>query len=254
MKIETVVILPDIHYPEHSEASIDLVKKFIKDIQPDTIVYQGDNLDMGVISHWNKDKKRKVELKRLKKDYEGFVQNILDPIEKLAKKNTQFVWLNGNHEDWANQYLDKNPELEGIIEPELCLGLAERGYTFVPFNEVHKIGKLNIIHGYYTSKYHSAKTLEVFGESICYGHLHSPQMHSKVSPMKPEVFHAAYGLPCLCDLSPDFMKKRPNSWVHGFGVVYIMPNGDFNLYPVIIVNNKFVFNGKAYESNKKTKV
>jgi predicted phosphodiesterase len=254
MKIRTAVLLPDIHYPEHSVVSMNLVKKLIKDIKPDEIIYQGDNLDMGVISHWNLDKKRKVELKRLKQDYSGFEKEILDPIEALAGKKTKFVWLNGNHEDWANQYLDKNPELEGIIEPEICLNLKERGYEIVPYNNIYKLGKLNIIHGYYHNKYHADKTLGVFEESICYGHMHSPQMQSKTKPMDSSDFHAAYGLPCLCDLSPDYMKNRPNAWVHGFGVVYIMPDGSFNLYPIIIINNKFIFQGKLYESKKKTTV
>jgi len=254
MKPRTVVILPDIHYPEHSKVSLDLVKKFIKDVQPDEIVYQGDNMDMGVISHWNKDKKRVVELKRLQQDYDGFIKDVLDPIEKLVNKRTKFVWLNGNHEDWVNQYLDKNPEMEGMIEPEVCLSLEKRNYTIVPYNNVYKLGKLNIIHGYYHSKYHAAKTLDVFEESICYGHMHSPQMHSKVKPMDSSDFHASYGLPCLCELAPDYMHSRPNSWINGFGVVYMDTDGSFNLYPIIIIDNKFIFNGKQYESNKKTKV
>ena len=247
MKIRKAILLPDIHYPEHSKSSMNLVKKFIKDFKPDEIIYQGDNLDMDVISHWNKDKKRKVELKRLKNDYDGFDRDILKPIESLVGKKTKFVWLNGNHEDWANQYLDKNPELEGIVEPEICLNLEKRGYEFIPFNKIYKLGKLNIIHGYYTSKYHAAKTLDVFGESVCYGHLHSPQMQAKVKPIDTQEFHAAYGLPCLADLAPDYMHNRPSAWINGFGVVYIMPDGTFNLYTIIIVNNRFVFNNKLYK-------
>jgi len=246
MKFKTVVLLPDIHYPEHSKSSIELVKIFIKDVKPDIIIYQGDNLDMSVISHWNKEKTRKIELKRLKADYDGFAKEILDPIEKLTKKDTQFVWLNGNHEDWAEQYIDKNPQLEGIIEPEICLNLKERKYKIVPYNKIHKIGKLNIIHGYYHNKYHADKTLSVFEESICYGHMHSPQMQSKTKPVDSKDFHAAYCLPCLSDLAPDYMDSRPNAWINGFGVAYIMADGTFNLYPVIIVNNRFILNGKLY--------
>jgi len=252
MKIRKAVLLPDIHYPEHAPGSIDLVKKFIKDFNPDEVIYTGDNLDMGVISHWNKDKKRKIELKRLKQDYIGFNKDILEPIEKLVGKKTKFVWLNGNHEDWAEQYIDKNPELEGIIEPEICLGLEDRGYEIVRYNKIYKLGKLNIIHGYYHNKYHADKTLGAFEESVCYGHMHSPQMQSKTKRMDSNDFHAAYGLPCLCDLAPDFMKNRPSAWINGFGVVYIMPDGSFNLYPILIINNKFIFNNTVYESTKKT--
>lgn len=245
--MKKVVILPDIHYPEHSKKSIKLVLKLIKDLKPDEIIYQGDNLDMGAISHWNKDKKRKVELKRLQKDYNGFIKDVLTPIERAAGKNTKFVWLDGNHSFWAEQYLDKNPELEGMIEPRVCLALKERGYKYIPFNQIYKLGKLNIIHGYYTNKYHTAKTLDAFGESVCYGHVHSPQMTTRMKTIDSNEFHAAYSLPCLCELSPDYMKNRPTAWVNGFGVVYVMPDGMFNLYTIIISNNSFVFNNKIYK-------
>ena len=64
-------------------------------------------------------------------------------------------------------------------------------------------------------------------------------------------FHAAYGIPCLSDLSPDYLNGKPNSWIHGFGVAYVMPDGRFNLYPIIITNGQFVFNGKIYGTAKK---
>lgn len=247
--MKKVVLLPDIHYPEHSVKCMDLVKKFIKDFKPDEIIYQGDNLDMAVISHWNKDKKRKVELKRLREDYEGFNKEILRPIERLAPK-AKMIWLEGNHENWIEQYIDKNPEVEGMIEPEICLDLIKRKYKIIPFNEVYRIGKMNVIHGYYTNRYHAAKTLDVFGENVCYAHIHALQAHSKVQPMDSKNFTAAYGLPCLCDLKPDYMKNRPSAWINGFGVMYLLPNGDFNLYPIIITNNKFIFNNKLYENTK----
>lgn len=251
-KFEVAILLPDIHYPEHSVESIDLVKQVIADIQPNYVVYQGDQLDLAVISHWNKDKKRKVELKRLKEDYVGFDKEIMTPIEKITNRKTKFVWVIGNHEDWVQQYLDKNPELEGIIEPEVCLNLKKRGYEIVPLNGHYKLGKLSVIHGLYTNKYHAAKTSEVFSKSVCYGHTHAPQTHSNVKAMDVTDYHAAYGLGCLCNLSPSYMKNRPSAWIHGFGVVYIFPNGNFNLYPVIIADNKFIYNGKVYESKKKT--
>jgi hypothetical protein len=246
MKIQKAVLLPDIHYPQHSVESMKSVLKFLADFRPDTVIYQGDQLDMSVISHWNKDKKRKVELKRVKSDYDGFDKDILSPIEKIVGKRCEKVWITGNHEDWAQQYLDRNPELEGMIEPEICLRLEERGYEYVPLNGIYKLGKLNIIHGFYHNQYHSAKHVSAFGGSVAYCHTHTSQEFTKVSPVDTRQFHSATGLPCLCDLSPDYMKNRPSAWVHGFGVVYVMPDGTFNLYRIIMVDNKFIFNDKVY--------
>lgn len=246
------VLLADIHYPKHSKEALNSIKTFLKDFMPDYVVYQGDQLDMGVISHWNKDKKRKVELKRLKSDYENFDRDVLLPIEKIVGDKCQKVWITGNHEDWAQQYLDKNPELEGMIEPEICLRLEERGYDIVPLNSVYKLGKLNVIHGFYHNQYHTAKHANVFDGSVVYGHLHTPQEYVKTSSFDTGRFHSATSLPCLCDLSPDYMKNKPTSWVHGFGVVYILPDGTFHLYRVIMVGNKFIFNNKLYEQTRTT--
>lgn len=245
-KVEKIVLLPDIHYPEHSKESIKSVLLFLKDFKPDTVIYQGDQLDMGVISHWNKDKKRKVELKRLKQDYEGFDKDILLPVEKAVGKKCKKVWITGNHEDWAQMYLDKNPEVEGMIEPEICLNLGKRGYKYVPLNGVYKLGKLNVIHGFYHNQYHAAKHVSVFEGSVVYAHLHTTQEFTKTSPVDTGNFHSATCLPCLCDLSPDYMKNRPSSWVHGFGVVYLLPNGNFHLYRIVMVDNRFIFNGNYY--------
>jgi len=101
--IKKAVLLPDIHYPAHSVDAMKSVLRFLKDFKPDELIYQGDQLDMSVISHWNKDRKRKVELKRLKQDYEGLNNEVLLPIEKVVGGKCKKVWITGNHEDWAQQ-------------------------------------------------------------------------------------------------------------------------------------------------------
>jgi len=252
--IKKVVLLPDIHYPEHDNKSLEAIKMFLIDFKPDFLVYQGDQLDMGVISHWNQDKKRQVELKRLKKDYDGFNDEVLTPFENIVGKKCKKKWITGNHEDWAKQYIDKNPQLEGIIEPEICLNLEKRGYEIIPLNGVLKLGKLSVIHGFYWNQYHSAKHAGAFNGSVVYCHTHTVQEFMKTSPVDSDDFRTATCLPCLCNLSPEYTKGRPNSWVHGFGIVYLYPNGNFNLYRVLIINNQFIFNNTIYGPNKKTRM
>lgn len=245
-KIKKVVILPDIHYPEHSVRCLRVVNKFLADFSPDYLVYQGDQLDLGSISHWDKDKPLLKESKRLWKEYSDFNEEVLKVHEKITKKNCKRVFLLGNHENRAQRYVEKSPELEGMIEPEIYLGLKERGYTVVPYNDVYKIGKLNIIHGFYYNIHHAAKTVNAFEGNVCYCHVHTSQEFTKTTPLDTKEFHSATSLPCLCNLNPDYKKNRPSSWVNGFGVMYLLPDGNYSLYRILIVDGSFIFNDKKY--------
>jgi len=253
MKVKVGILLPDIHHPHHSKPCLNLVNQLIKDIKPDYLIYQGDQLNMDTLCHWNEDKQREMEGKRLLSEYEAFDREILKPHEKLTGPKCKKVWLIGNHEYWVEKYLDNHPGFEGIIEPENYLKLKARGFEIIKFNDIYKIGKLNVIHGYYTNQYHAAKTVTAFEGNVVYAHAHTSQEFTKTTPRDIKDFHSATSLPCLCDLNPDYMKNRPSSWVNGFGVVYVLPNGNFNLYRVIIADNSFVFNGKHYVTNKNKK-
>lgn len=245
--IKKAIILPDIHYPLHSKECIKLIKKFMVDFDPDYLIYQGDQLNLDCVSSWNVDKPLLKESQRLLKEYDNFNNDILENYESVIKKSCQKVFLIGNHEHRVRRYVERSPELEGIIEPEVCLNLKKRGYKVVPYNGVYKLGKLNIIHGFYYNTYHAAKTVNAFEGNVCYAHVHSPQEFTKTTPLDSGSYHAATSLPCLCNLSPEYMKNRPNDWVLGFGVVYLLPNGNYFLYRIIIINNSFVFNGKYYK-------
>ena len=52
---------------------------------------------------------------------------------------------------------------------------------------------------------------------------------------------------CGCALNPHYRRHAPNSWLNGFGVFYVYPNGNFQLYPVISVDGTFIApNGRIY--------
>jgi hypothetical protein len=42
------------------------------------------------------------------------------------------------------------------------------------------------------------------------------------------------------------MKNKSSAWVQGCAVAYVLPNGNYHLIPVIIINKQTVFNGKLY--------
>lgn len=245
-KIKKTVLLPDIHYPNYEQKVMDAVDEFIIDYEPDEIVYMGDQISLDCISSWNKNKPLLKEGRRLLKDYDGFDKNILQTYENIAPDASK-VFMFGNHEQRINWYCQEHPELDGFIDIVRYLELEERGYKIIPFNDIYKIGHLNVIHGFYYNKYHAAKTLEAFEGNVVYSHVHNPQMYAKVSPIDKEGYHTATALGCLCNISPGYKKGMPNFWLNGFGFVESLPaTGQFTLYTPIIVDGSFFYNGRYY--------
>lgn len=232
--------------PEGYNKCYDLAKAFIKDEQPDRVILLGDFADTSALSHWNLKKRgREIEGKR----YDAELKVLDKELDWLNDNCDTLVWLEGNHENWVEQYIDHRPELEGLLEYPVRLNLKERGIQWIPYGDYpenfYKVGQMNFIHGLYAGKYHAAKHWRTFGCNLCYGHTHVPQSHSHtMAQQKP---YKVQGLGCLCDHKAPYLKGRPGSWMSGFGVMYMAKNGEFNLYVVDIINKRFYFNGKSYK-------
>jgi len=246
-EIQKTVLLPDIHHPHYEERTMDAVNRFIFDYDPDELIYMGDQMSLDCISFWNKRKPLLKEGQRLMTDYNMFDKEVLQVHENITREDIRRTFLIGNHEYRANTYVEEHPELEDFIDVVRHLDLAERGYKIIPFNHVHKVGKLYVMHGRYYNIYHSRKTVDEFEGNVVYAHVHSPQMFTKISPVDSKGYHQATSLPCLCNIEPDYKKNAPNHWVNGFGIVEHLPaTGFFNLYTIIIIEGSFMWNGTYY--------
>ena len=249
-KVQKTVLLPDIHYPHYEQRVLNSVEEFIKDYDPDEIVYMGDQISLDCISSWNRDKPLLKEGQRLLSDYDDFNYHILKKHESITRPNISRVFMIGNHEQRIQWYCDIHPELQGFIDIIRHLKLQERNYKIIPYNEIHKIGKLSVIHGFYWNKYHAAKTLEAFEGNVVYGHVHNPQMYAKVSPIDRRGYHTATSLGCLCSIKPDYKRNAPTFWINQFGIVEHLPiTGHFNVFPITIIDGSFMYNGKYYGKN-----
>lgn len=247
-KVKIGILWSDTHIPHQNTPACKAVLKLMDDIQCTRFCIMGDFMDLSCISHWNKNKHRTLELKRLKDDY--IIGNtLLDEIDKRLPKNAEKHYLMGNHESWANDLLEEIPQLEGLIEPEANLKLAERGYKVYPYNDLVQFGRLYLTHGIYAGGNPIKKHVDELKVNIAFVHTHSLGMSLFPSPAR-EIAFAGYNCGCLCDLSPDYMKNRPNAWTHGIAVVYFYPNGYFDVQLIRIVQGKFIFNNKIYDGNK----
>lgn len=239
--IKKVIILPDVHLDTYFPKPYLPVRKFISKFKPDEILIIGDFMNMSSFNHHEEQNLRYMENKRYKKEID-FVNKELDYLQKYSKKIT---YLDANHEDWCKQYINKHPQLEGLIEYQKLLKLKERKIKWLPYNVPYKIGKCNFIHGLYTGENHAKKTAMKVGKNIVYAHVHSPQSYLLGTLLNNPIM--SYSLGCLCEKEQDYNFGKFPNWMNGFAVMYYDEKGFFNLYPINIINRKFIFNGKQYK-------
>jgi len=77
---------------------------------------------------------------------------------------------------------------------------------------------------------------------------HDIQNFTKFNYKQRPIIGSSMG--CLCGLDPEWRKGRPNRWVNGFGVFYFFKNGNFTFYNPIIIDGKFIWNGKIFKGEK----
>lgn len=255
MKLKRFVFLPDQHFPHQIPAYYSPRKKtspifeFLKDFDPQVVIDGGDMLDLDIIAHWNKGKPRLVEGGRLKGVYDSY-NRLLDTRQKYLKGLETWVMLEGNHERWITDLLDEQPVFEGLVELDHNLHFQERGVQWIPQRKHYKLGHLYFIHGDYktgyAAQYTAKKIAEIYGKSVVYGHFHSNQTYSAVTPFD-ELPYQVQGVGCLCNVNPIWRRNEPSAWVNAFACGYVLPNGQYNLYVVNVVNNSFSFDGTHYK-------
>lgn len=237
----------DVHYPYHDKASINVVLQAIQIIKPDTFIFGGDQLNLDCISHHNKGKVKLLENRRIGRDFTGFQKDILGEIELRLPKSCKKYFMIGNHEYWIDRLIEDNPQLEGLMEVQNNLNLTD--YTIVPFNEILSIGEMSFIHGIYVNKYHAEKHARIYQKMLFYGHLHTNQVYTSIAPTT-SLPKQAVCVGCLCNRNADYMRNRPNDWLHQFLIWFMFDDGTFIYQTPIIINGKTVINGRVINGNE----
>ena len=241
--VKTAIVTPDKHFPIHDKKAISVVCQAIEIVKPNAYIDLGDTGEWEYFSthYWKGRNAKPMEdlIPLLDKDVKAVNKgmDIIDEsLDKVKCKERHFV--QGNHEVWLDKFVTRYPYLDRYMTYN-ALKLKERGYEFHPYNKKDnlKIGKLNFTHGKFTSKYHSFKHLDVYGESIMYGHTHDLQRHTKTNRGGTI---SAWSLGCLKDIEADedWLGGRLTNWNHAFAIVNFFKNGNFNVEVVEIINGK----------------
>ena len=101
---EAIVSLNDFHVPYHDEKAIDVALKFVKFLKPYRIVIH-ELLDWYSLSRFDKDPKRKLDLKKDKNMAVGYLQQIRDMFPE-----TRIIMVKSNHDHRLIKYLRTKAE------------------------------------------------------------------------------------------------------------------------------------------------
>ena len=250
--LKRAIVTPDKHFPIHDKKAISVVCQAIEIVKPDIYIDLGDTGEWEHFSnHYWKGRSAKpmedlIPLLNFDVNSVNAGMNWIDESLDIAGvKERHFI--QGNHEVWLDKFVIRYPYLEQY-KTQNALKLKERGYKYHPYNRKKclKIGKLNFTHGKYTTKYHSYKHLEHYGENVMYGHTHDLQRHTKTFAGGTI---SAWSLGCLKDIEndEDWLGGRLTNWNHSFAVVDWYKGGYFSVNVVEIIKGKATVFGHLVE-------
>jgi predicted phosphodiesterase len=240
-RVQHAAIITDTHFPEwNHEPTTDAFIDYIEETQPDTVIYGGDFMDVeSMSSHGGNHSPPKLL------DEAAGSRRYLRRAKRVAP-HAKHIMLEGNHEDRLNRWLSNNaPNLVGAVSIRGLLQLDDMDIDWVPEDKILWLGKLAVIHGKWCNEHHAKKHLSEYGHSSLYGHTHRHQVFTK-GQMNTDV-HGAFGMPSACRHDAPYLKGKPAGWTQGFGVVYVRPDRNFNVYTAITSHGQMVApNGKTY--------
>jgi len=249
---QTWVAFYDLHYPKWDKDTFGALTHFLSENKVAGFIFGGDQMDNEEISHHTKNKPYYREKASYVKNEQGFERDILTPLEKLLK-GAKKIFIRGNHDDWEFQFIEENPQFEGLVDRVESLKLRQRGWEIVELGHTYKLGKLNVIHGEWLTgignqggNFPAKKAVELMSGNVLAGHTHSAQSFTKVSPVEHIQKWMAWIAPIGGRVNAGYLKSRPTAWVNGLVIIEVLEDGNFNLFPAIVNKGKFAYGGKVY--------
>lgn len=249
--------------PIHDRAALDVAVQITNHVQPDRIVYLGDNLDL---PDWS--------LKYLRAP-EFYWTTQAAAVElawwiaqcQAAVKN----YLEGNHERRLSVAIEANliaayglrPALDlggpPLLSVERLLGLDELGVCYngpYPAGEVWLNDNLRLVHGE-AVRAGSGDTVRAVVDDLRHsemqGHIHRLEMASKTAwtIRGAKVYHS-FSPGTLCRLTPGLVpgSKHRQNWQQGIAVIDYEDGGehDFHVNLVPIYEGYALFDGRRWEA------
>lgn len=245
------MIWSDMHEPYADRRAIDLLYRFADDAKPNFHVNIGDLMNCAAMSRHNKAKQKIKVYNPIEQDFEA-ADTYWKMLEQINPKADKY-YIEGNHEFWVSQYAEENPEVGSDYDIEKRLNLKKRGIQFYPYEKQRvkplKLGKLDLVHGWYCNKHHTGKTSEETTRNIIYGHTHDVQESTKKGLITGR--HTAISIGHLTDERSRAMGylRTPTNWMKAFAIVqFDTESGHFDIEVKRIPDYKFFWSGKLWKN------
>jgi predicted phosphodiesterase len=171
-----VLVVGDAHVDE--DQPLDRFKALGNKIQaekPDYVVIIGDFLSLNCLSEWDRNKRAKMENKRYILEVEAG-RRALD----LMGVPKNLIYIEGNHENRLDRYLDHDPTFEGLVHLPSDLDVKGRGITWIPYKACFELHGVHFTHIPISSNGKAIgnpnvaqKALRLFSSSVVFGHTHT---------------------------------------------------------------------------------
>lgn len=231
-------------HPEDNLDRFDWLGRLIIDRKPEVQVQLGDFLSVDSLSHWDMNKRLRMEGRRYWQDIDvgrEALRRIAAPINtynqhrrenKLKQYKPRIYWFEGNHEQRVGRYVEQYPELEGHLDVFKDLGFSYKGIEWVPYPEYRIIEGITMMHaprnavGPISSQYVADKALNFYRNHIVFGHNHrrittSRRMFEEATPR----YSISAG--CFMDLDnpPEYMRGNCVNWTSCVLIFHMYPGG-----------------------------
>lgn len=283
-KINTAVIIPDIQCgyrrdlltndldPFHDRKALDVTSQVIDYLEPDRIVYLGDNLDL---PEWS-DKFFKT------REFGSTLQfAAIELAWWLAKSrescpSAEIDYLEGNHDyritkaiaTFTGEAYGLKPvdDIAGadLLSVERLLGLKSLGIKYhgpYPTGKVWLNENLALVHGEEVKQGSGSTTKALVNDlrhSLGQGHIHRIEMACKTLwTIDGPKSYMAFSPGTLARLDPGVVPavKNQSNWQQGFAIAQYEPgNGYFDLRIVQIHDGVCIFDGRRWEARSTTKI
>jgi predicted phosphodiesterase len=239
----TVIILADLHAPDHDERALSAVLSLMDDLKPDECVLLGDAAELESCSSFRPPSNNYAE------ECAAATQ-VLSQIVSRARRT---VLVEGNHDHrpqkWAEQ---QAPQLKGSLSVKRGLDLDGLGIQFVPHDQQpYSVGNLDLLHGHqdlrgrFTPVYFAAKLLARYGlpgRTVMFGHTHRHQTLGRQTHLGK---CRSVGLGCMRTLRPGWLEGEASGWEQQFAVAHIEA-GVAHVQVVDVSDGAFWFGGRRY--------
>jgi len=246
------MVIGDIHFGSESQPVLDLFLKAVEEIRPETIVLNGDTLDMFSISRYPKDIRINTSLFKEREAYHKFLKILHDITESYG---SNIYETNSNHSGDGTdgrywRYLsDRIGELSSLPDISEILSYENVFFPHESWSRIKLVDYVEIVpnfvvmHGDVVRKhggYSALGMLEKWGNtSMIINHTHRFGSTSRRIPSigsQEEKIIRVYENGCACDLKPCYASAA--NWQNAFCIVNYS-NNSLNpaVEPVLVDRN-----------------